>query len=106
MVRIPTHREPTHPGEMLREEFLRPMDLTQRQLADGIHVPYQRVNEVINGKRGITPSTALRLSKYFGNTAGFWMNLQLRWDLYKTRQAESEQLQEIQPYYESASTAG
>ncbi len=106
MVRIPTHREPTHPGEMLREEFLKPMNLTQRELADDIHVPYQRVNEVINGKRGITPSTALRLSKYFGNTAGFWMNLQLRWDLYKTRQAEAEQLQEIQPYYESASTTG
>jgi addiction module HigA family antidote len=91
---------------MLREEFLKPMDLTQRALADDIHVPYQRVNEVVNGKRGITPSTALRLSKYFGNTAGFWMNLQLRWDLYKTRQAEAEQLQEIQPYYESASTIG
>lgn len=101
MVRIPTHREPTHPGEMLREEFLKPMGLTQRELADGIRVPYQRVNEVINGKRGVTPSTALRLSKYFGNTAGFWMNLQLRWDLYKARQDESQQLEKIEPYSES-----
>lgn len=81
MVRIPTNRDPTHPDEMLREEFMKPMELTQRELADGIRVPYQRVNEVINGKRGITQSTDLRLSKYFGITAGFWMNLQLRWDI-------------------------
>ena len=64
MIRIPTHRAPTHPGEMLLEEFLKPMGLTQRDLAEGIHVPYQRINEVINGRRGITPSTALRLSKF------------------------------------------
>jgi len=85
---------------MLREEFLKPMELTQQELADSIHVPYQRINEVINGKRGMTPSTALRLARYFGNTAGFWMNLQLRWDLYKTQQDESEQLEEIKPYAE------
>jgi len=77
MVRIPTHRAPTHPGEMLLEEFLKPMGLTQRELADAIHVPYQRINEVINGRRGITPSTALRLSKFFDVSADFWMNLQL-----------------------------
>ncbi len=58
MVRVPTHRAPTHPGEMLLEEFLNPMDLTQRDLAEAINVPYQRVNELINGRRGITPSTA------------------------------------------------
>ena len=66
MVRVPTNRIPTHPGEMLREEFLIPMELTQRELANGINVPYQRINELINGKRGITPSTALRLAKFFG----------------------------------------
>ena len=54
MIRIPTHRTPTHPGEMLLEEFLRPMGITQRELANAINVPYQRVNEIINGKRGIT----------------------------------------------------
>ena len=69
---------------MLREEFLNPMGLTQQQLADGIHVPYQRVNELINGKRGVTPSTALRLARFFGNSADFWMNLQMRWDIYFT----------------------
>lgn len=65
MIRIPTHRTPTHPGEMLLEEFLMPMGLTQRELADAIHVPYQRINDVINGRRGVTPSTAQRLSKFF-----------------------------------------
>ena len=81
MVRVPTHRAPTHPGEMLLEEFLTPMDLSQRDLAERIHVPYQRVNELVNGRRGITPSTALRLAKFFGISPDFWMNLQLRWDL-------------------------
>lgn len=73
MIRVPKYRPPTHPGEMLLEEFLIPMELTQRQLAEAIHVPYQRINEIINGKRGITPSTALRLGKFFGMTAAFWI---------------------------------
>ena len=85
MIRIPTHRQPTHPGEMLREEFLGPMHISQRDLANAIHVPYQRVNELVNQKRGITPSTALRLAKFFGVSADFWLNLQVRWDLYKTQ---------------------
>lgn len=101
-VRIPTHRVPTHPGEMLLEEFLRPMGLTQRELAKGIRVPYQRINELVNGRRGITPSTALRLAKYFGMLADFWMNLQLRWDLYVAQQSEAKELAVIQPYRVSA----
>ncbi len=95
MIRVPTHREPTHPGEMLLEEFLKPMELSQRDLADGIRVPYQRINELINRRRGITPATALRLAKYFGNTPGFWMNLQLRWDLYHAQKDEAEALRTI-----------
>ena len=95
MIRVPTQREPTHPGEMLFEEFLKPMELSQRQLADGIQVPYQRVNELINRRRGITPATALRLAKYFGNTPGFWMNLQLRWELYHAQQSEAKALKTI-----------
>ena len=95
MIRVPTHREPTHPGEMLLEEFLKPMRLSQRDLAEGIRVPYQRVNELVNGKRGVTPGTALRLAKYFGNTAAFWMNLQLRWDLFHAQQSEAEALRRI-----------
>lgn len=95
MIRIPTQRQPTHPGEMLLEEFLKPMGITQRELADGIHVPYQRVNELINGKRGLTPSTALRLERYLGMSAGFWMNLQQRWDLFHAFQVEEKELDNI-----------
>jgi len=95
MVRIPSDRSPTHPGNMLLEEFLKPLSLTQRDLADAIHVPYQRVNELVNGRRGVTPSTALRLAKYFGNTPGFWMNLQLRYDLYQTKQDEEDEINKI-----------
>lgn len=106
MVRIPTHREPTHPGEMLLEEFLIPMGVTQRQLADAIHVPYQRINELVNGRRGITPSTALRLAKFFGTTPDFWMNLQLRWDLYRAQRTEVKELREISPHHLSTPPVG
>jgi addiction module HigA family antidote len=82
---------------MLLEEFLGPMGLSQRQLADGIQVPYQRINELINGRRGISPSTALRLARFFGNSAGFWLQLQLRWDLYRAQRSEAEVLSSIQP---------
>ena len=97
MIRIPTHRTPTHPGEMLSEEFLKPMGLTQRQLANSIHVPYQRINEIVNGRRGVTVSTALRLSKFFGLSPDFWLNLQLRWDLYFAQQVEADELNLINP---------
>ena len=82
---------------MLVEEFLMPMRLTQRELADAIHVPYQRINEIVNGHRGMTPSTALRLARFFQMSADFWMNLQLRWDLYHAQQAEREELNRIRP---------
>jgi addiction module HigA family antidote len=82
------------------------MEITQRELANGIRVPYQRVNELINGKRGITPSTALRLAKFFGTTPGFWMNLQLRWDLYRTQIAEAAQLEVIEPFVFSTPLIG
>lgn len=90
-------RRPTHPGEMLLLEFLEPYNLTQKQLADAIHVPYQRVNELVNQKRGITPSTAIRLSIYFGNTPEFWLNLQSKWDLYNSYQKEQKAFLKIVP---------
>ena len=99
MVRIPTNREPTHPGEMLREEFLVPMNISQRDLANAIHVPYQRVNELVNQKRGVTPSTALRLAKFFGVSADFWLNLQVRWDLYKTEATEKKTIDLILDFH-------
>ena len=98
MVRIPTDREPTHPGEMLLQEFLLPLGMTQSDLATAIRVPFQRVNEVVRGKRGVTPSTALRLSRFLGTSPDFWMSLQLRWDLYHAQRAEGEQIHSIQPY--------
>lgn len=105
MVRVPKYREPIHPGEMLMEEFLGPMSITQKELSDAIHVSYQRINEIVNGRRGITPGTALRLAKFFGMSADFWMNMQLRWDLYRARRAEEDTLQTIQPYSPPAQIA-
>ncbi len=99
MVCIPTKRAPTHPGEMLLEEFLTPMDITQRELADAIHVPYQRVNELVNQKRGVTPGTALRLARFFNMSADFWLNLQIRWDLYKAQQTEKDDLKIIKDFH-------
>jgi len=83
MVRIPTNGPPTHPGEMLLEEFLKPMGLSQTELAEKMGVSYPRVNELVHGKRGVTPDTALRLEQLFGMEAQFWLNLQLAWDLYE-----------------------
>jgi addiction module HigA family antidote len=105
MLRIPTDRRPTHPGEVLLEEFLEPLDMTQSELADAIRVPYQRVNAIVNGRRGVTPSTALRLAKFFGNSAGFWMNLQLRYDLYDARQNEADEIEAIRTRKAIRSTA-
>ena len=97
MVRIPTDREPTHPGAVLLHEFLQPLELTQRDLANALDVPFQRVNEIVRGKRGVTPSTALRLARLLGTTPDVWMNLQLRCDLYHAQQAEAEQIASIRP---------
>ena len=99
MVRIPTHRQPTHPGEMLKEEFLEPLKISQRDLANAIHVPYQRINELVNQKRGVTPSTALRLAKFFGVSADFWLSLQVRWDLYRAQSQEAEELKAIHDFH-------
>ncbi|MEI9478864.1 MAG: HigA family addiction module antitoxin [Deltaproteobacteria bacterium] len=87
MVRIPTNRPPTHPGEMLLEEFLKPLSMSQAELAARLGVSYPRINELIHGKRGITPDTALRLEQLFGMEAQFWLNLQLAWDLYQLIQS-------------------
>ena len=83
---------------MLLQEFLIPMGLSQQDLANAIRVPYQRVNELVNGRRGMTPSTALRLERFFGMQASFWLNLQLRWDLYFTQEKEKNELDVIEPY--------
>ena len=106
MVRVPTHRPPTHPGEMLREEFLEPFALTQSALAQRIGVPFQRINSLVNGRRNLTPDTALRLSKFFGTSPGFWMNHQLRWDLYFAQKEGKTELSRIRPYRQRQPTTG
>ncbi len=98
-VRIPKDRAPTSPGEMLREEFLKPLGMTQVELAERIRVPYVRVNELVNGKRRVTPSTALRLAKAFGTSPEFWLNGQLALDLYRAINDEKEiqEVEQIEP---------
>ena len=96
-MQIPTDREPVHPGKILREDFLQPLGITQQQLADGIFVPFQRINSLVNGKRGVTPSTSLRLAKFFGVPEDFWMNAQVRWDLYKEKRKEKAILVKVKP---------
>ncbi|MBN4072000.1 HigA family addiction module antidote protein [bacterium AH-315-F18] len=80
--RLPTNRPPTHPGEMLLEEFLKPMDVSQSAFAIRLKVSYPRLNEVIRGKRSVTPDTALRLARVLGMPADFWLGLQQDWDLW------------------------
>jgi antitoxin HigA-1 len=75
---------PIHPGEILREEFLSPLGMTSHELAMALRVPATRINDIVNEKRGITADTALRLSRYFGTTPRFWMNMQASWELEVT----------------------
>ena len=96
MVRVPTQRTPTRPGEFL-EEFIHDLGLSRSEVARRIHVPFQRVNDVMHGRRAMTPSTALRLARFFGNSPTFWLNAQLACDLYATQREEEQVLAEIQP---------
>ncbi|HET7275247.1 MAG TPA: HigA family addiction module antitoxin [Longimicrobiaceae bacterium] len=84
---------PIHPGEVLLEEFLKPLGLSQYRLAKDITVPARRINEVVHGKRGITADTALRLSRYFGTSERFWLNLQSRFDLETEKDRLGERLE-------------
>ncbi|MBX6363921.1 MAG: HigA family addiction module antidote protein [Gemmatimonadetes bacterium] len=99
MVRIPKHGPPTHPGEMLLGEFLKPLGMTRMELAKRIGVPLQRVNQIVKGKRSVTPDTALRLARLFGTTPDFWRNGQLAWDLYHAMHSpEAESIRHIEPF--------
>ncbi|AIA29817.1 HigA family addiction module antitoxin [Leptospirillum ferriphilum] len=88
---------PIHPGEILLEEFLKPMHLSQYRLAKEIHVPPRRINEIVKGKRTITADTALRLSRFFGTSEGFWLGLQSDFELEKTREALRAEMERIKP---------
>lgn len=95
---MPRKQEPIHPGEILLEEFLRPLGISQYRLAKDVSVPARRINEIVHGKRSITADTALRLSRYFGMTEQFWMNLQTRHDLELEKDRLGSRLEnEVQP---------
>lgn len=89
--------DPVHPGEILMEDFIKGFGISQNKLAVSIGVPPRRINEIVHGKRGITADTAVRLSRYFGNSAEFWMNLQSHYELRVERRALAEQLAAITP---------
>jgi len=86
---LPKNRLPTHPGEVLLEEFLTPLGLTQVELADHLEIPVQRVNEIVRGKRGVSPETAWLLAQAFGTTPEFWTALQSNYDLAEKRPERS-----------------
>ena len=88
---------PVHPGEVLMEEYLEPLGVTQHRLAIAIGVPPRRINEIVHGKRRITVDTALRMARYFGTSERFWMNLQGRYDLEVERDRLIDELEEITP---------
>ncbi len=100
--RLPRNRPPTHPGEMLLEEFLKPMGLTQAELARRLGVSYPRLNEIVKGRRSVTPDTALRLSRVLGMSADFWLGLQQDWDLWHAMNSpEAKQIDRLKPIHES-----
>jgi len=96
--RIPTHRPPTHPGEMLSEEFLKPLGISQSAFAMRLGISFPRLNEIIRGKRGVTPDTALRLARVLGMSADFWLGLQQDWDLWHAmRSKRAAAIAELEP---------
>lgn len=98
MFHVPTRREPTHPGEMLKEEFLDPLGITQTELAERLGVSFQRINLIVNKRRGITPDTAYRLGRFFGMTPDFWLNGQIVWDMYHAlRSPAAKEWERIDP---------
>ena len=98
-----THKlPPVHPGEVLLEEFLKPLGLSQYRLAKSISVPPRRINEIVHGKRAVTADTALRLARFFGTTEAFWLNLQMQYDLEKARDRLGSRLQRDVLVHEAA----
>ena len=94
---LPKNRQPTHPGEIIRYEYLDELNMTQQQLADSIGITRVRINEIILGKRSITPDTAFRLSKLFNTTPEFWIGLQTNFDMWNTLQKRKKEYEIIQP---------
>jgi addiction module HigA family antidote len=104
--RLPTHRPPTHPGEMLLEEFLKPLGISQSAFARQLEVSFPRLNEIVNGKRSVTTDTALRLARVTGMSAEFWLGLQQDWDLWHAlRSEEADEIAKLEPLAEVGDVA-
>ena len=100
--RLPSERPPTHPGEMLLEEFLKPLGVSQSAFAVRLGVSFPRLNEIIRGKRSVTPDTALRLAQVVGMPADFWLGLQLDWDLWHAmRNEKATEIAQLEPLFEA-----
>ena len=94
---LPTHEPPTHPGEMLLEEFLKPLGVSQSAFAIRLGVSFPRLNEIVRGKRSVTPDTALRLARVTGMSADFWLGLQQDWDLWYAIRAAGPDIEALEP---------
>jgi len=92
-------RSPTHPGEILREDFLSPLALTQTELAKALKTTFRTINEILNEKRSISPDMALRLSRYFGTSPDVWIGLQTEYDLYRAKMKSQKTINEIKPHH-------
>lgn len=103
---LPRNRRPTHPGEILKHEFMESMGLTQQQLAEAVGTTRVRINEIVRGKRGVTPDTAFRLARYFGTTAEFWLNLQRNIDMWDTLKSHQTDYDRIKPFDEAIAQEG
>lgn len=101
--RLPRHRPPAHPGQMLLEEFIKPLGITQSELAVRLGISFPRLNEIVRRKRSVTPDTALRLARVLGMSADFWLGLQLDWDLWHAMRAEgASEIAQLEPLRSSA----
>lgn len=96
--RLPEDRRSAHPGELLQRLFLEPLEMTQTELAERLHVPYKRVNSLVNGRRSVTAETALLLARLFDTTPEYWMNMQAGYDLWEARHGKSrEKIERVEP---------
>ena len=103
MTHLPTHRPPIHPGEILLEEFIEPHGLTLTEASKRLRVERVRLSEIVNGRRGITPNTAIRLERLFGSSAAFWLAMQLDYDLWhELHSPVSAEVEKIEPMHEAA----
>lgn len=99
MAKTPRQLPPVHPGEILQEDLMKPLGLSINRLARDLRVPVTRISEIVNGRRGVSADTALRLARYFGNTAEFWLNLQSAYDLEVAAQESSAQIKrDVRPH--------